>query len=217
MRIRISIIAISSPRNPNLLELRPYCDEFIVFPAVRPADLNVTEDTLMNRRPQFNGSHYLSTGEAACAKSHLEVTKLFLKSDMDLNLTLEDDVFLPKLESVKRYFDDLKCQRFEGNNLIYAGGMEGMKMKPYFDIRRLFIKGRLRKFETRFLYRASSYITNRSSALGLVNYLSKSPGVVADDWMGLIEESGTKITYAPLFYHPRNITNSALEAGRHGK
>ena len=82
MRIRISIIAINKPRNPDLLGLRSYCDELILFPAVRPSDQSIAESTLINRRPQFNNSNYLSAGEAACTKSHLEVAKLFLKSDM---------------------------------------------------------------------------------------------------------------------------------------
>lgn len=172
----------------------------------------------VNRYPSFNNAEYLSTGEYACVQSHKKALQRFLDGKEQFCLVLEDDAelnFKPKKlhATLVQQLATIK----ETNILLHCGGMQGLKFEPYFWLRSKLLNTKLHKLETRVLYRTMAYAVTRESAKTYLEYLSKEPCPVADDWYHFVGQTDTRIKFKNIFSHPRDDARSTIALQRHGK
>ena len=172
----------------------------------------------VNRFPSFNKSAYLSSGEYACVQSHKKALQQFLDSKERFCLILEDDA---ELNYMPTKIQNMLARQLDGidatNTLLHCGGMQGLKFEPYFWLRSRLADLSLNRLETRVLYRTMSYAVTRESAETYLEYLSKQPCPLADDWYHFAGHTDACIKFKNIFSHPRDDGNSTIASQRHGK
>jgi GR25 family glycosyltransferase involved in LPS biosynthesis len=175
-----------------------------------------TKKMLRHMSVGFNGKKQLTSGEYACAKSHARALKSFIASSSnDFCLILEDDVLLKLSPSfIKHQIEKIAMTKSNNNFILHLGGMEGMKFEYYFKFREKLTKGNLRLVETKVLYRACAYLVTRESAQKFHKFLSYELANIADNWSGLKKSENLDIYNINLFTHPRDLSQSSLEAER---
>lgn len=150
----------------------------------------------------------MSTGEIACALSHISIYQLMQENSVDAALILEDDAFLGK--SVLSVISDFTQNYSNDNDCIYilshAGKYSRMGRKTI---------GKFNFYCATDVYGSHGYIISKNTAKILINYYTKINHPI-DLWKTLTKNTGIA-AYCLVPYcigHTIFANKSEIEAGR---
>lgn len=148
----------------------------------------------------------LTPGELGCTLSHIKALELFLASEEDFALILEDDAILPDGFTIESLNTELSRLRLPSNVLFSFGGIqmkESRKVRGEIKEYTIFDKAILEVVPD-FYHRVNytvSYLVDRPMAQTLLNY--HKPIRKADDWSYLFDFDPTShILMSFIIDHP---------------
>ncbi|NWK74974.1 glycosyltransferase family 25 protein [Acinetobacter sp. SwsAc6] len=160
-------------------------------------------------------SRPLSPSMVGCTLSHLEALKVFLQSDDEFALILEDDAILPDDFDVVLLEQELKQANLAPQFLFSIGGIQMKEcrkvrgeVKP-FTLHKAIVLQVNADFYHRICYTVS-YIVDRSMAKALIEYHQKLRA--ADDWRYIPDlYPNSRIYMAFIVDHPILESNVAVQ------
>ncbi|MEZ2901894.1 glycosyltransferase family 25 protein [Acinetobacter terrestris] len=151
-------------------------------------------------------SQPLSPSELGCSLSHMSALKVFLETDDDYALILEDDALFPQDLTFAQLTNELKNSNFPTNLLLSLGGIQ---MKESLKVRGIirnqkFLNQNVLEVTPHYYHRvcaAFAYIVDRQMAETLLQYNARIRK--ADDWGYLYDfESSSHILMTHIVDHP---------------
>lgn len=153
----------------------------------------------------------MSPAEWGCTSSHIKALETFLQTDEPYALILEDDVIGndQNLEEIAELATELGA-----DSLLLCGAQEGISQKYQLG-RRLTDKRiyEVHRFSYPFVFRTCCYVVTRTSAQQILDYHA-SCLTLADRWDEFFKNTETKIYYANILKHPKELSDSHIEADR---
>lgn len=155
----------------------------------------------------------MSPAELGCTLSHVRALELFLESDAEKALIIEDDLIATDSDyaDVKRY-----VQHVSDQSLYICGGQEGLNSQKYLYGKALNKENTLFKlsaFSKRYALRTCCYVVTRSVAHHILA-IHEDGLTIADNW-GRICGAEIDIIFSSSFYHPSDMSLSHIESERH--
>ncbi|MDO6811817.1 glycosyltransferase family 25 protein [Tenacibaculum soleae] len=154
----------------------------------------------------------LSPAELGCTLSHIKALKLFLNSDNEFALILEDDVI-----GNDKNIDDIFSLTtvVHPNSLLICGGQEGLNARKYQFGKKSKYEGltEISMFSYRHVFRTCCYLVTKNSAKAIVDYQERNL-TLADKWDVFFKDTDIKIFYKNSLSHPKDLANSHIEQDR---
>lgn len=154
----------------------------------------------------------MSPSELGCTLSHIKALHSFLATDAEQALIIEDDIIGDDedLHEINRI-----SKKMPKNSLLLCGGQQGLNHR-YQLIKESNVDGiyDVSKFSFRFVYRTCSYIVTRKSAQQILEYHLNKFITLADKWDVFFKNSEVVIQYINILEHPKDLSNSHIEADR---
>jgi len=155
----------------------------------------------------------MSPSELGCTLSHINALEEFMKTDSYYALILEDDV-IGNDKDIEKIFEI--SQKLDQNSLFICGGQDGLSSKKYqFGKETSLADGLFEvcKFSYQHIFRTCCYVVTKKSAKEILEYHKKCL-TLADEWDEFFKNSDTKIYYANILSHPKDLVNSHIEEYR---
>lgn len=154
----------------------------------------------------------MTPGELGCTLSHIKALELFLSSDNEFGLILEDDVIGSDNDIFK--INDLILS-LDDNTLLLCGGQEGLR-SPYLFARRSEVPSvyEIAGFSYRFIHRTCCYVVSKNAARKILEYHRREHITLADKWSVFFVKSKVRILYSPILKHPVDMSESHIEKER---
>lgn len=155
----------------------------------------------------------MSPAELGCTLSHIRALELFLESNTEKALIIEDDLIATDSDyaEVKRY-----VQYMSEHSLYICGGQDGLNSQKYLYGKALNNEKTLFKlsaFSKRYVLRTCCYVVTRSVARHILAIHEDGP-TIADNW-GRICGSEINVLFSTSFCHPLDMNLSHIESERH--
>jgi len=188
-------------------------NKFIHIKATDGRDLSAKEyyDKTIDYFTKTNKT--ISPPELGCTLSHINVLEEFMKTDSSYALILEDDA-IGNDEGIEKIFKI--SQKLDQNSLLICGGQDGLGGKKYQFGKKISLDDSLFevcKFSYRHMLRTCCYVVTKQSAKEILEY-HKQCLTLADKWDEFFKNSDTKIYYANILAHPKDLHHSHIEAYR---
>lgn len=153
----------------------------------------------------------LTKGEKCCAISHLLALEDFLQSGDDRCIIIEDDII-----GSDGHFDEALeiAANLNDDSLLVLGGQQGLRNSSYLCGNKTKTDNmwQVTNLSKKFLLRTCCYSVDKKTAKKILKS-QKQNLKRADNWLALLGKE-TKMYYADIFMHPKDLSSSNLERDR---
>lgn len=159
----------------------------------------------------FNAHKKLITpSEVGCTLSHIQTLEVFLETDEEYCLILEDDV-IGCDDDIDEIDKLIKNRNLDG--ILLLRDQNGFGFEKYILGKKINSHYRLPFFSTHHVYGTCAYVVSRHAAQIILNSHKKKFGI-ADIWSSIIKRTFLNFYYYPLFIHPEDLSSSHIEKER---
>lgn len=212
----LSIYLISLPkdivRRNSIKERFPIkFNEFQHIEAIYGVDIKAEEFYKKTFNFSVKYKRMMSPAELGCTLSHIKALEVFLKTDNNIALILEDDV-IGNDEDINFI---LKClSKVDGNSIVFCGCQNGLmnRYKYGYLLDDYFLK--IPRFNYGNFSRTAAYAVTRDLAEKIINFHSMKGLFVADFWFEILKDANANLYYIDVLRHPEDLKDSLIEKDR---